>query len=160
MEVHCFLHLISIFALFYLPHCNTSGNSCVPDGSEKGLRKVGWRCSEKCIPRHYVCDGFVDCAGGEDEEESACVEPCPAAWLKCGYGNCLQPTQLCDGSAHCPGREDETAIACAWRQYLRTGQCTQCRNSWYNGIRMADNVWMCANVYQAKKLSFQNSKSS
>lgn len=30
------------------------------------------RSSSKCIPAHFVCDGQLDCANGEDE--SACVD--------------------------------------------------------------------------------------
>ena len=104
--------------------CVTSASSL--EGFSCGLSLEGLKpgdvLSEKCIPRHYVCDGFSDCPDNQDEGEFACAASCPPAWLKCEYGGCQPPSHLCDGSAHCPGREDETDLACGWREMLE-GVC-------------------------------------
>ena len=60
--------LVCVLLFLPTPSFAMNGDFCIPDGSEKGYRRVGWRCGDKCVPRHYVCDGFVDCEGGEDEE--------------------------------------------------------------------------------------------
>ena len=88
---------------------------------------------DKCIPRHYVCDGVADCPQGVDENEASCGAPCPNAWLKCSYGGCQPPSHLCDGASHCPGRDEETDLACGWRKALEIAAkqhpYTDCQNS-------------------------------
>ncbi|KAK2192054.1 hypothetical protein NP493_40g08029 [Ridgeia piscesae] len=60
-----------------------------------------------CIPHRKICDGIVDCPGGEDELDCHNYT-CPGL-LKCrGADICVSHGEVCDGVAHCPVyREDE-----------------------------------------------------
>ncbi|TVR04132.1 MAG: hypothetical protein EA398_03000, partial [Deltaproteobacteria bacterium] len=54
------------------------------------------------IPMSWVCDGDLDCPGGEDEEN------CPSdAFFTCDDGSQIPAEWVCDGDLDCPGGEDE-----------------------------------------------------
>jgi hypothetical protein len=54
------------------------------------------------IPESWVCDGDLDCAGGEDEEGDCRVEP-----FVCDDGETLPASWVCDGWPDCVNGEDE-----------------------------------------------------
>ena len=54
-----------------------------------------------CLPLRRICDGVVDCPGGEDE--GSCNEKpllCPG-FLRCRGGGCVHPVHICDGYIDC-----------------------------------------------------------
>ncbi len=62
-----------------------------------------------CIPLHRVCNGQVDCPGGEDEafcEYEMCI-----GLLKCGKeGYCVHPNNLQDGRVQCVDTAEDEDI--------------------------------------------------
>lgn len=63
--------------------------------------------SEDTVPRAAVCDGVVDCWGGQDER----VDGCTTALSFCDQPEpqAILATRVCDGSEDCPGGLDEQA---------------------------------------------------
>ena len=58
-----------------------------------------------------MCDGFVDCPSGDDEDQMLCQldvsRPCPGM-LRCHNTNiCVPKWEICDGQQQCPLSEDE-----------------------------------------------------
>nr|XP_054763588.1 uncharacterized protein LOC129270213 [Lytechinus pictus] len=57
-------------------------------------------CGERCILKNDVCNGYVDCANGKDEEDCFCS----SFEFECGnHGNrsCVPFWKLCDGKYDC-----------------------------------------------------------
>ncbi|XP_071819905.1 uncharacterized protein [Apostichopus japonicus] len=58
-----------------------------------------------CIPDSWICDGYYDCAFGEDEYN--CNHTCGASEFQCLNGTCIPGGWLCDGIIDCGFAEDE-----------------------------------------------------
>lgn len=71
------------------------------------------------IPNSYVCDGYPDCAGGEDEAQD-CAPP-----FMCDDGTELPPDYVCDHEEDCIGGEDEVGCpeTCESRVEDAMAQC-------------------------------------
>ncbi len=106
--------------------CETPASSCAPgevacvDGS--------------CVPTGEVCDGFAQCALGEDEKDCGQQPPpppnpgssCAPEQLTCGGGECIAATNRCDGTAQCPDGSDEQGCGsnCEAEQFAcGNGEC-------------------------------------
>ncbi len=73
-----------------------------------------------CIPFHYVCNGRLDCPGGEDEDNCAVLK-CQGL-LRCRHDNiCVHPNQIGNNIIDCQSRADDESL-------LDGGKCpTQCQ---------------------------------
>ena len=52
-----------------------------------------------CIPIRYICDGILNCYGGQDEA-SCKYYSCPY-YLRCKLYTCIHINEVCDGQIHC-----------------------------------------------------------
>ncbi|XP_064597469.1 scavenger receptor cysteine-rich type 1 protein M160-like [Liolophura sinensis] len=64
-------------------------------------------CADKktCIYSDFICDGDLDCPGGEDE--TSCVPSCSSGDFVCQDLTCLSGHRQCDGIPDCKNDEDE-----------------------------------------------------
>ena len=68
-----------------------------------------------CIPKSWLCDGNVDCDGGQDEGPECDRAPCNGVWCPrlgaAGGANqrprCINAEWLCDGDNDCGDNSDE-----------------------------------------------------
>ncbi|XP_072031301.1 uncharacterized protein [Amphiura filiformis] len=68
-----------------------------------------FKCTDgQCISTSWVCDEFVDCADGSDEDEDLCAA-CPFQFI-CTNGRCTDIDNVCDGRNHCRDNSDEDQI--------------------------------------------------
>jgi len=90
------------------------GAAQCPDGSDEVGCPVGgegFMCADGAsIPLEWTCDGFDDCAGGEDETTPSLMCPPP---FSCPGGAQVSPLALCDFSFDCPDGADERLPECA-----------------------------------------------
>lgn len=67
--------------------------------------------SLKCISKHRLMDGFIDCVQGDDEANVniSCFLPDAKYRYRCKDepNKCISPIQLQDGIANCPSADDE-----------------------------------------------------
>ncbi len=62
-----------------------------------------------CIPFHYICNGRLDCPGGEDEDN--CAELKCQGLLRCRHDNvCVHPHQILDNITDCPISADDESL--------------------------------------------------
>ena len=57
-----------------------------------------------------VCDGVLDCLGGEDEADALNCDveaTCAAGFFQCEGGECLPGSLRCDHTADCARADDE-----------------------------------------------------
>jgi hypothetical protein len=59
-----------------------------------------------CLPGYTRCNGYYDCAGGEDEMDCHNYT-CPGLYRCRGSAACLHSNFLCDGMPQCPRHDDE-----------------------------------------------------
>ncbi|XP_042234600.1 low-density lipoprotein receptor-like [Homarus americanus] len=76
------------------------GCSCSPE--VLGCRDETGVCM--CVDKHLVCNGEVDCPGGEDEVDCS---PNQCTEFMCGSGRCVEKGRLCDGFDDCGDDSDE-----------------------------------------------------
>ena len=72
----------------------------------------------RCLTKHLVCDKFIDCSDGADEDETMCAT-CPYKFL-CTNGRCKDLEDVCDGTNNCQDNSDEDHI-CVGENYNNTG---------------------------------------
>ncbi|GBN54103.1 hypothetical protein AVEN_69434-1 [Araneus ventricosus] len=98
----------------------------------------GWdRCPDKrrCIPSHWMCDGWKHCNG--TSEEANCTSCSPKAF-KCSNGKCKDRHSFCDGIDDCGDNSDES--------YCDVDPATPCPLGWDrcpNMSRCIPSHWMC-----------------
>uniref|UniRef100_A0A182RW24 Sortilin-related receptor n=1 Tax=Anopheles funestus TaxID=62324 RepID=A0A182RW24_ANOFN len=68
-----------------------------------------FRCdSGTCIPKRFVCDGYSDCTGGEDEANCPSQKLCSNNYFRCRTdGMCLPMNRFCNGIQDCVDGSDE-----------------------------------------------------
>ncbi|BHF69783.1 Protein fam98a [Sparganum proliferum] len=109
-----------------------------------------------CISNAWVCDGHVDCPGGEDEAPELCsnqkapVGGCPPDTFSCPYdAKCLDYRFICDGKQDCFKSVDESTAACRWkREHRPATSVTYQQNSNYTDSRdvVIDKLGIHANL--------------
>lgn len=148
--VACVNYPEATFACFEHADC-PDAMECAPDGfcyhevdgDGPGDLVGDFRCdpslgdASPLIPRAAVCDGEIDCPGGEDENEENCV------FVSC-YDHPSSPTYipevfLCDGVRDCP------TIAGA-SHTLDEDECYPCASGdqWIATHRVCDGISQCA----------------
>ncbi|GBN42945.1 hypothetical protein AVEN_13666-1 [Araneus ventricosus] len=95
--MNIYITLITKQNTFFVSADIDPGTACPP----------GWdRCPDKrrCIPSHWICDGWQHCNG--TSEEANCTSCSPKAF-KCSNGKCEQRHSFCDGFDDCGDNSDE-----------------------------------------------------
>ncbi|XP_030387623.1 low-density lipoprotein receptor-related protein 1 [Scaptodrosophila lebanonensis] len=114
------------------PHCGSGSVARIPD-----CPPPAFVCSNgQCIDSHYVCDGDVDCPGGDDEyvgcESTYTAGACPgvnsAVMHQCTDGMCIFKNQTCDGHADCSDGSDESGSLCAHTRACNGADDFRCKN--------------------------------
>ena len=91
-----------------------------------------YKCPDSyCIPYHNVCDGYFNCAHGEDEER--CADYVCKGLLRCsGSKVCVHPQHICDQVKDCSDGEDE--ILCDMKSCPNGCQCLSYSMTCYTNI--------------------------
>ena len=60
-------------------------------------------------PNYRLCDGYVDCDGGEDEANCGCpaLKPFFCAYDESSIQECIESDKVCDGVSDCTNGHDE-----------------------------------------------------
>lgn len=108
----------------------------------------------KCIPQHWKCDTYADCADGSDEIDCDKAHQCKEEQFQCKLTNkCIPRSWTCDGDADCGVVEkfqtidvsDEDADLCRSSKHCLPTQ-TVCSNGKCLDIeKFCDGVWDCTN---------------
>lgn len=80
----------------YSPQCDRNRPLCK---AKEFQCPNGW-----CLQPEWVCDGFEDCLGGEDEAKCA---KCHDALFQCRPEQCIVKSLVCDGEKNCDNGRDE-----------------------------------------------------
>ncbi|KAF6026902.1 hypothetical protein EB796_014796 [Bugula neritina] len=84
----------------------SSGQACTGDTTKQNQCRSG-----KCLENLFICDGFKDCEGGEDEIKALCDEfsrkpRCRVEQFQCKVSRqCINTEQVCDGELDCENEE-------------------------------------------------------
>ncbi|XP_044750079.1 sortilin-related receptor-like [Coccinella septempunctata] len=78
-----------------------------PNGQPRACGQNQFQCSDgNCILSSWLCDGYPDCLGGEDEAN--CSSTCDNKHFRCRKdGSCIQKEFVCDNKTDCPDGTDE-----------------------------------------------------
>ncbi|XP_055591150.1 low-density lipoprotein receptor-related protein 1 [Uranotaenia lowii] len=108
----------------------------------------------KCIPHHWRCDSYTDCADGSDEIDCDRSHKCKEEQFQCKLTNrCIPRSWTCDGDADCGVIEkfrtidvsDEDADLCRSSKHCLPTQ-TVCSNGKCLDIeKFCDGTWDCSN---------------
>ncbi len=92
---------------------------CIP--AAHGCEEGEWFCKDgkRCIKYRYVCDGYLHCTDGSDEESTLCEnwdELCGENLWRCPNKHCISMDKVCDKWNHCQDKyisSDEDAELCS-----------------------------------------------
>ncbi|XP_066985718.1 low-density lipoprotein receptor-related protein 4 isoform X1 [Macrobrachium rosenbergii] len=116
------------------PHHDTG---CGCEEGYLGCKTESGKCS--CVGPEVLCDGHLDCPGGEDEH-SCPKNKCPVSEFQCMSGTCLESEFLCDGYYDCEDRSDE--LVCDMPHFKPN--CTgPDQFNCSNGDYCVSSTWVC-----------------
>ncbi|CAG7830453.1 unnamed protein product, partial [Allacma fusca] len=118
-------------------------NHCPDNTDEKGCPDcLGIYCdsNQTFVPRTRICNFFLDCNDGSDEDASRFGCECPG--FKCSNGRCIRNDSHCDSFIDCwPTAEDELGCPCDGPSLFRCGADGPCLNIFYR----CDGISHCPN---------------
>ena len=96
-----------------------------------------WECQDgrRCIQYKNVCDGFIHCRDGSDENKAFCLHwECPEHMWKCRNNQCISEEHVCDkakrgNDVNCKDQSDEEIDVC------RNWTCTPGRWKCLRGMK-------------------------
>ena len=99
----CFpIHGLCVYNLDYWGYLKYCRNGVHLFACESVRCPLHFKCGRSyCVPIRMVCDGSLDCPGGEDEGQcDGWTSACSGGFL-CKSGECLHLADLCDGYSDC-----------------------------------------------------------
>lgn len=109
----------------------------------------GFRCDQtRCLPKTWICDGYLDCEDTTDEQN---CDHCPPGDYYCGKEVCLKNSSVCDGNKDCEDGRDE-------RQCLRLNQSSNMESEGKLEIYSREsNSWLpvCGTDWDSSDMSYK-----
>ena len=134
-----------------LKHCSNGDHL---HGCTKHQCPSDFKCRlSYCVPHHYVCNGRVDCPGGEDEED--CPKVCPGL-LRCRHdGVCVHPNHVNDMTYDCSLSHDDEML----RRFDECPKIANCRCLGRSLVCLSSNLTAVPNgVSNFKTISLGSNK--